>query len=59
MDMNRIKLKTIACIALTLGLASCSVYKYVPEGGYLLWEDIRTSHIRHLTPAGSACSVCR
>ena len=36
MDMNRIKLKTIACIALTMGLASCSVYKYVPEGGYLL-----------------------
>ena len=34
--MNRIKLKTIACIALTMGLASCSVYKYVPEGGYLL-----------------------
>ena len=34
--MNRILHIGIACIALVLGLASCSVYKYVPEGQYLL-----------------------
>lgn len=34
--MNWIKLKTMACLTLILGLASCSVYKYVPEGERLL-----------------------
>lgn len=34
--MNRIMHNIFACIALVLGLASCSVYKYVPEGEYLL-----------------------
>ena len=34
--MNWIKVKTMACLTLFLGLASCSVYKYVPEGERLL-----------------------
>lgn len=34
--MNRNALKTVAVIAFSLGLASCSVYKYVPEGERLL-----------------------
>lgn len=34
--MNRYAIKTFAIIAFSLGLASCSVYKYVPEGQYLL-----------------------
>jgi len=34
--MNRILVKTVAFLTLIMGLASCSVYKYVPEGHYLL-----------------------
>ena len=34
--MNRILIKILAIFALVTGLASCSVYKYVPEGHYLL-----------------------
>lgn len=34
--MNRNTVKAIASLALVLGLASCSVYKYVPEGKSLL-----------------------
>ena len=34
--MSRITVKIFACIALVLGVSSCSVYKYVPEGQYLL-----------------------
>lgn len=34
--MNRNAVKTIAILALILGLASCSVYKYVPAGQHLL-----------------------
>ena len=34
--MNWIKVKMMACLTLVLGLASCSVYKYVPDGQYLL-----------------------
>lgn len=41
--MNRFLVKSIACIALVFGLASCSVYKYVPEGQYLLGKVEVTS----------------
>ncbi len=34
--MNWIKVKSLVCLTLVLGLASCSVYKYVPEGDRLL-----------------------
>ena len=34
--MNWIKMKTMVCLTLILGLVSCSVYKYVPEGERLL-----------------------
>lgn len=34
--MNRIIEKIVPCLALTLGLISCSIYKYVPKDSYLL-----------------------
>lgn len=42
--MDRIVTKTLLCYALLLCMASCSVYKFVPEGEYLLDKvDVTTS----------------
>ncbi len=42
--MNRLVIRSLICLALSLGLASCSVYKYVPQGSYLLDKvEINTS----------------
>lgn len=49
--MNRIPIKTVICIALILGLASCSVYKYVPEDQYLLNKIDVSSDDKSVTDA--------
>lgn len=40
--MNAVRLKYLFCLLILFALASCSVYKYVPEGGYLL-DDVDVS----------------
>ena len=47
--MNRITLKRVAYVAMAMGLASCSVYKYVPEGQYLLNRIEVTSDDKSVT----------
>ena len=44
--MNRNAVKSVAILALALGLASCSLYKYVPEGERLLSKIEVTSDDR-------------
>src|SRR5574344_669670 len=40
--MNTVRLKYIFCLLILFALASCSVYKYVPQGRYLL-DDVDVS----------------
>ena len=66
--------KVFYIVTLVLLLSSCSAYKYVPEGEYLLRktsvktdipkEDLGNANLnnicaRLLTPESSACSRCR
>lgn len=47
--MNRIIRISFLCLTLIMGLASCSVYKYVPDGQYLLDKVEVTTQDRNMT----------
>ena len=51
--MSRIIKISFVCLTLILGLASCSVYKYVPEGQYLLDKVEVTSQDKKLNDVQS------
>ena len=47
--MNRNPIRILALLLLVLGVASCSVYKYVPEGHYLLGKVEVTAEDKTMT----------
>lgn len=47
--MNRNPIRILALLLLVLGVASCSVYKYVPEGHYLLGKVEVTAEDKTVT----------